>query len=93
MLQIDPQRRISIDDALKHPYFASYEDELEDLENCNRKFDDSFESLQENQEQLKNEVLKEIFSFSPDISEDDFTRQNAEYKFLRRSTKAHHIIR
>lgn len=32
MLMIDPEKRITIDDALKHSYFASYEDELEDLE-------------------------------------------------------------
>lgn len=32
MLQIDPSKRITIDEALRHPYFSSYEDELEDLE-------------------------------------------------------------
>lgn len=93
MLQIDPTKRISIDEALRHPYFSTYEDELEDLENCSRTFDTDFEDLQENEEQLKNEVLKEIFSFYPNLTEEKFNQQNLEYKFLRRSSKIHHIVK
>lgn len=93
MLQIDPSKRITIDEALRHPYFASYEDELEDLEDCERTFNTDFEESQYNEEALKNEVLKEIFSFYPELSEEQFSRQNQEYKYLRRSPKVHHIVK
>ena len=33
MLVLDPKKRISIDDALNHPLFEDYEDEIEELEN------------------------------------------------------------
>lgn len=93
MLQIEPEKRITIDEALRHPYFSSYEDELEDLEDCGREFNTDFEDMQENQEELKGEVLKEIFSFYPELDEEQFNRQNQEYKFLRRANKVHHLIK
>lgn len=93
LLQIDPSRRITIDQALQHPYFSDYEDELEDLENCDRAFDTSFESLHNNPEFLKSEVLKEILSFWPNITDEQFSKHNSEYKFLRRSSKVHHQIK
>ena len=89
MLQIDPIKRITIDEALRHPYFEIYEDELEDLENWSRTFDADFEELQNNEQMLKCEVLKEIFSFYQDITEEQFAKQNQEYKMLRKSKKVH----
>ena len=93
MLKIDPSRRITVDQALRHSYFSGYEEELEDLEDCTRTFDAAFEELQGNPEVLKGEVLKEIFSFYPGINEEQFNQQNQEYKTLRRGKKVHHILK
>lgn len=93
MMQIDPSKRITVDQALAHPYFSAYEDEIEDLENCNRTFDTDFEEMQNNELLLKSEVLKEIFSFAQNLTEEQFSRQNQEYKLLRKSKKVHYRLK
>lgn len=89
LLCMNPENRISIDDALRHPYFEDYEDQLEDLEDWTKTFDNSFEN---NTDNLKNEILKEILSFNPNISKEQFAKHNIEYQFLRRSRKVHSLI-
>ena len=92
MLYIDPSKRITIDDALNHPYFEDYSEEIEDLENWSRTFDTEFEEGNTD-DQLKAEVLSEIFSFAPKIDEEIYNKQNHEYKLLKRSSKVHHILK
>ena len=43
MLQINPEKRLSVDEALRHPYFEKFSDEIDELEECEEEFDFSFE--------------------------------------------------
>ncbi|QEU61730.1 Slt2/Kdx1 [Kluyveromyces lactis] len=61
MLSFDPQLRITVDDALQHPYLSIWHDPA-DEPICTEKFDFSFESVNEI-EQLKQMVIDEVTDF------------------------------
>ncbi|XP_012942328.1 mitogen-activated protein kinase 14 [Aplysia californica] len=63
MLDLDPDTRISVDEAFKHPYIVSYHDP--DDEPTAPHFDDSFESLKLNAEGWRERVYQELSSFQP----------------------------
>lgn len=63
MLDLDPETRISVDDAIRHPYICQYHDP--DDEPTAEQFDDSFESLSLNAEGWRKRVYQEIVSFKP----------------------------
>lgn len=61
MLAFDPQKRITVDKALEHPYLTIWHDPADEPE-CNEKFEFSFESVNE-MEDLKRMVVDEVQSF------------------------------
>lgn len=61
MLAFDPQRRITVEEALKHPYLSIWHDPADEPV-CSTKFDFSFESVNEI-EQLKQMVMEEVQDF------------------------------
>ena len=63
MLKIDPDERISVDDAIKHPFFGN----LRDPENepTARPFVDNSEGLNLSIADLRREIWREIHSFNP----------------------------
>ncbi|CUM68625.1 uncharacterized protein PRCAT00006352001 [Priceomyces carsonii] len=62
MLSLDPYERITIDDALKHPYLSVWHDPLDEPE-CKVKFDfKSFETI-DDIETMKKIIVKEVKSF------------------------------
>mmetsp|Transcript_8723 Transcript_8723/g.8265 ORF Transcript_8723/g.8265 Transcript_8723/m.8265 type:complete len:297 (-) Transcript_8723:8-898(-) len=92
MLVLDPSKRITIDDALNHPYFEDYKEEIEELENCEKKFNCDFETSSSDSTKLKQEIVREIFSFSKNIDEVIYKATTAEYKSLKKASKVHHFI-
>lgn len=67
MLQFNPSKRISVDEALRHPYFAnlhSPEDELE----CEEVFDFSFEVEVVDKLTLKKLMYEQIRKYHTDLS-------------------------
>lgn len=66
MLQFNPSKRISVDEALQHPYFAnlhSPEDELE----CEEVFDFTFEGEVVDKITLKTLMYEQIRKYHPDL--------------------------
>ncbi|XP_061613051.1 mitogen-activated protein kinase 7 isoform X1 [Phyllopteryx taeniolatus] len=62
MLRFDPRERISVTQALEHPYLAKYHDP-DDEPICVPAFDFEFDKLPISKEQIKEEILMEIQDF------------------------------
>lgn len=62
MLRFDPRKRITVTQALEHPYLAKYHDP-DDEPICVPAFDFEFDKLQLNNEQIKEAILMEIQDF------------------------------
>ncbi|XP_058477671.1 mitogen-activated protein kinase 7 [Solea solea] len=62
MLHFDPRERISVTQALEHPYLSKYHDP-DDEPVCVPAFDFEFDNLSMNKEQIKEAILMEIQDF------------------------------
>nr|XP_057918665.1 mitogen-activated protein kinase 7 [Doryrhamphus excisus]XP_057918666.1 mitogen-activated protein kinase 7 [Doryrhamphus excisus] len=62
MLRFDPRERVSVTQALEHPYLAKYHDP-DDEPICVPAFDFEFDKLPMSKEQIKEEILMEIQDF------------------------------
>lgn len=62
MLRFDPRERISVTQALEHPYLAKYHDS-DDEPTCVPAFDFEFDKLPTSKEQIKEAILMEIQDF------------------------------
>lgn len=62
MLRFDPRERISVTQALEHPYLAKYHDP-DDEPTCVPAFDFEFDKLPTSKEQIKEAILMEIQDF------------------------------
>uniref|UniRef100_A0A3P8WUZ8 Mitogen-activated protein kinase n=1 Tax=Cynoglossus semilaevis TaxID=244447 RepID=A0A3P8WUZ8_CYNSE len=62
MLRFDPRERISVTQALEHPYLVKYHDS-DDEPICVPAFDFEFDNLPMNKEQIKEAILMEIHDF------------------------------
>jgi len=62
MLRFDPRERISVTEALEHPYLNKYHDP-DDEPICVPAFDFEFDKLPMNKEQIKEAILMEIQDF------------------------------
>lgn len=65
MLEFDPAKRISCEEALQHPYLAVWHDPA-DEPTCPRRFDFGFESVDE-VEGMKQLILEEVRSFRGEV--------------------------
>ncbi|CAF1074412.1 unnamed protein product, partial [Brachionus calyciflorus] len=63
MLQLDPNNRITCDQALEHPYLETYHDEED--EPVGQNFDDRFENQNVSELEWKKLIFDEIKSFVP----------------------------
>lgn len=61
MLEFDPKKRITVEDALEHPYLSMWHDIDEEF-SCQKTFRFEFEHI-ESMAELGNEVIKEVFDF------------------------------
>ncbi|XP_026207690.1 mitogen-activated protein kinase 7 isoform X1 [Anabas testudineus] len=80
MLHFDPRKRISVTQALEHPYLAKYHDP-DDEPICVPAFDFEFDKLQLNNEQIKEAILMEIQDFHQNKQS---CRQRLQFKPLPR---------
>ncbi|SCU86725.1 LAMI_0D03356g1_1 [Lachancea mirantina] len=83
MLTFDPQDRITVDEALKHPYLSIWHDAADEPV-CTEKFDFGFEAVSEADE-LKEMVIQEVEEFrsfvrQPLIEEAELQQQETEAK-------------
>lgn len=65
MLSFDPAKRITCDEALKHPYLAVWHDPS-DEPTCPTKFDFSFEAV-DDVEGMRQLILQEVRSFREEV--------------------------
>lgn len=64
MLMFDPQKRINVEDALKHPYFKALHNPKLEIE-CDAPFDFSFEDVKMNKAKLQENMLNEVYAIRP----------------------------
>ncbi|CAF1000268.1 unnamed protein product [Brachionus calyciflorus] len=63
MLQLDPNNRITCDQALNHPYLEAYHDDDDDDPKIGQNFDDRFETQNLSELEWKKLIFDEIKSF------------------------------
>ncbi|PIN07201.1 Mitogen-activated protein kinase [Handroanthus impetiginosus] len=68
MLTFDPRRRITVEDALAHPYLNSLHD-ITDEPTCTTPFNFDFERHILTEEQMKELIYKESLAFNPDYQQ------------------------
>ena len=73
MLVFHPKKRITIEQALKHPYMASLHNE-EDEPVADAPFNFSFENVAVTEEQLQRMIFEEVAYFHPEIIEEEAKR-------------------
>jgi len=69
MLLFDPSKRISVDDALAHPFFSEWaNDDALKKSVCSENFDFSFEEmLDDSKEAVQDLLLREIYVYRPEM--------------------------
>lgn len=67
MLLLDPKGRISVEEALRHPYLKGYHS-IDDEPSCYSKLDFEFDKVLMTKQALKDAIVKEI---------EDFQRKNS----------------
>ncbi|RDX76579.1 Mitogen-activated protein kinase-like MMK1, partial [Mucuna pruriens] len=71
MLTFDPRKRITVEDALAHPYLTSLHD-ISDEPVCMTPFSFDFEQHALTEEQMKELIYREAIAFNPDWLISDF---------------------
>jgi len=66
MLEFNPARRCSVDQALEHPYFKSLHNPKKEID-CNATFDFDFEKQKMTRQVLRDFMWEEIFHFRPQL--------------------------
>mmetsp|Transcript_9598 Transcript_9598/g.13415 ORF Transcript_9598/g.13415 Transcript_9598/m.13415 type:complete len:401 (+) Transcript_9598:121-1323(+) len=64
MLQFNPEKRISVDEALDHPFYKEIKKAKHEMK-CDQKFDFSFEKRLKSTEDLKREFIAEAKHYGP----------------------------
>lgn len=67
MLVFNPNKRITVQEALNHAYFASIREKSKERV-CDQKFDFSFELSLKTKQQLQAEMFREICAFRPEAA-------------------------
>jgi len=87
MLQFNPDRRVSVDEALKHPYFKSLHNPKKEVE-CKDIFDFAFEKEKMTGESLRDFMWEEILQFRSELKEVVEGLKNKE-RAIRKQLAAH----
>jgi hypothetical protein len=71
LLAFNPKKRISVDDALKHPYFRSLQRDVPDaVPECSVPFDFSWEKKDLNEKMIQDLMWQEIYQYRPELKEE-----------------------
>ena len=89
MLQIHPSKRITVEDALKHPFMAQLHTE-EDEPVCDAPFDYSFEDEKLHRIRLQELIWEEVGDFRPQCLP-AAPRRDGTRPPTRRTLRGHHI--
>jgi serine/threonine protein kinase len=65
MLTFDPNKRITVVEALAHPYFAALHNEEQEIA-CDTPFDFSFEDVKMDKDKLQELMLEEVYKARPE---------------------------
>lgn len=65
MLAFDPRKRISVDEALKHPYLAGLHNPKKEYD-CKTMFDFEFEKIEMTKQTLQDFMWEEIYNYRPE---------------------------
>ncbi|CAN1253574.1 Mitogen-activated protein kinase homolog NTF4 [Linum perenne] len=76
MLTFDPRQRITVEDALAHPYLNSLHD-ISDEPVCMTPFSFDFEQRALTEEQMKELIYREALAFNPDYDPSTFDHPSA----------------
>jgi mitogen-activated protein kinase 1/3 len=68
MLQFDPKKRITVEQALEHPYLAALHDPMVEPASEPAPFEFEFEDEELQEEQLREKVWEEMLSFHGESS-------------------------
>jgi len=85
MLQFNPTKRISVDDALKHPWFSALQKSnpiKKGADDCKSKFDFEWENQKITGQVLRDLMWEEILAFRPNLS-DKIGKMKAQDKSIR----------
>ena len=85
MLKFDPDKRISIEKALKHKYFAAMPEYQDEVPNKVTEFDFEFETQDLDTKELRELILYEILLYHEDPIYDEYERKKS--KFLTKLNK------
>lgn len=80
MLKFDPDKRISIENAMKHKYFDNLPVEEEEKAESVSKFDFEFEDLDLSTNELRDMILHEIMLYHDQKLLDDYEKAKESYK-------------
>jgi serine/threonine protein kinase len=93
LLTFDPGRRITVEEALEHPYMASLHS-VDDEPVCPAPFDFSWESHVGTKESLQDEIIAEVLLFHPEHADEIESWYKAEGRSLPKVEDAgfHHPV-
>jgi serine/threonine protein kinase len=74
MLVFDPNKRITVEEALEHPYLASLHD-VNDEPSCNTPFDFDFENDSLTEELIADIIYEDMLTFHSEIREELMNQQ------------------
>lgn len=77
MLVFNPRRRITVDEALAHPYLKSLHNEKAET-SCKKLFDFSFEKNEMNKETIQEFMWREIQHFRPELATKTWRRDGKQ---------------
>ncbi|KAL5997587.1 mitogen-activated protein kinase [Asimina triloba] len=77
MLTFDPRKRITVEDALAHPYLNSLHD-ISDEPVCTTPFSFDFEQHALSEEQMKDLIYREAMAFNPEFMEQNASENHLE---------------
>jgi len=79
MLAFNPHKRISVDEALRHPYLAGLHNPRKELD-CKVPFDFDFEKIEMTKEVLQDFMWEEIYHFRPELRKDPAPKTEKHFK-------------
>jgi len=88
MLSFNPNTRISVDEALNHPYLEQYHEAESELD-CKNKFDFEFEKNEMTEKVLKDLMWEEIMKFRPNSKQRWEDGQKKRSKKKKNVSRAH----
>lgn len=89
LLKFDPDKRCTVEQAMKHPYFDGIPGEVDEKPESVSKFDFEFESLELTSQDLREMLLHEILLYHDNTLLDEYEKAKELYKKELKNQKKH----